>query len=233
MPVRAQFSVGPCGRKGTTIAFSIPDGTTIHLGTTFGTPVSITAISNATTAVATAAGHSLSAGDIITVKSGWQRINERVFRVANPLASTFELEGLDTSDTTAFPTGTSAGSATKVLTFTQITQVIGISTSGGDQQYATVSPLEADFEIQIPTMYSAQSLSMEIGDDPSLVGYQALKKAADARAIRPLMMINKNGSKIYYYGYVSLNETPTKNKGQVDTVNSSFSLLSRPTRYAA
>jgi len=47
------------------------------------------------------------------------------------------------------------------------------------------------------------------------------------------MMQNKNGSKIYYYGYVSLNETPTKNKGQVDTVNSSFSLLSRPTRYAA
>jgi hypothetical protein len=74
---------------------------------------------------------------------------------------------------------------------------------------------------------------MDIGDDPSLAGYQALKKAADARAIRPLLMQNKNGSKIYYYGYTSLNETPTKNKGQVDTVKSSFSLLSRPVRYAA
>lgn len=233
MPVRAQFSVGPCGRKGTTIAFSIPDGTTIHLGATFGALVSITAISNASTAVATAAGHGFTAGDVVTVKSGWQRLNDRVFRVANPLATTFELEGMDTSDTSAFPTGTSAGSATKALTFTQITQVIGISTSGGDQQFATVSPLESDFEIQIPTMYSAQSLSLEIGDDPTLAGYQALKKAADARAIRPLLLQNKNGSKIYYYGYVSLNETPTKNKGQVDTVNSSFSLQSRPTRYAA
>jgi hypothetical protein len=233
LPVRAQPSVGPCGRKGTTIAFSIPDGTTIHLGATFGTAVSITAISNAATAVVTAAAHGFAAGDIITIKSGWQRINERVFRVANPASGTFELEGLDTSDTSAFPIGTSAGSAVKTLTFTQITQVIGISTSGGDQQFATVSPLESDFEIQIPTMYSAQSLSMEIGDDPTLAGYQALKKAADARAIRPLLLQNKNGSKIYYYGYVSLNETPTKNKGQVDTVSSSFSLLSRPTRYAA
>jgi hypothetical protein len=233
LPVRAQPSVGPCGRKGTTIAFSIPDGTTIHLGATFGSAISITSISNATTAVVTAAAHGLSAGDIITVKSGWQRINERVFRVANPLAGTFELEGLDTSDTSAFPIGTSSGSAVKTLTFTQITQVIGISTSGGDQQFATVSPLESDFEIQIPTMYSAQSLSMDIGDDPTLAGYQALKKAADARAIRPLLLQNKNGSKIYYYGYVSLNETPSKNKGQVDTVKSSFSLLSRPTRYAA
>jgi hypothetical protein len=233
LPVRAQPSVGPCGRKGTTIAFSIPDGTTIFLGTTFGTPVSITAISNAATAVVTSAAHGLSAGDIIIVKSGWQRINERVFRVANPLSGTFELEGMDTSDTSAFPAGTSAGSATEVLTFTQITQVLGLTTSGGDQQFATVSPLESDFETQIPTNTSAQSVAMDIGDDPSLAGYQALKKAADARAIRPLLMQNKNGSKIYYYGYTSLNETPTKNKGQVDTVKSSFSLLSRPVRYAA
>ena len=215
------------------MAFQIPDGTTIHLGTTFGTPVAITGISNAATAVATAAGHGFVDGDIIVLKSGWQRINERVFRVAASAAGTFELEGLDTSDTSAFPVGTSGGTAMKVTAFTQVSQIIGISTSGGEQQFATVSPLESDFEIQIPTMYSAQSISMEIGDDPSLAGYQALKKAADARAIRPLLMQNKNGSKIYYYGYVSLNETPTKNKGQVDTVNSSFSLLSRPTRYAA
>ena len=215
------------------MAFQIPDGTTIHLGTTFGTPVAITGISNAATAVATAAGHGFVDGDIIVLKSGWQRINERVFRVAASAAGTFQLEGLDTSDTSAFPVGTSGGTAMKVTAFTQVSQIIGISTSGGEQQFATVSPLESDFEIQIPTMYSAQSISMEIGDDPSLAGYQALKKAADARAIRPLLMQNKNGSKIYYYGYVSLNETPTKNKGQVDTVNSSFSLLSRPTRYAA
>lgn len=233
MPVRAKLSVGPCGRKGTIIAFTVPDGTTIYLGTTFGTPVSITAISNAAQAVVTAAGHGLSAGDIIIVKSGWQRISERCFRVANPLASTFELEGMDTSDTSVFPVGTSAGSATKVLTFTQITQVLNLTTSGGDQQFANVSPLESDFETQIPTGTSAQSVAMDIGDDPTLAGYQALKKAADARAIRPLLMQNKNGSKIYYYGYTSLNETPTKNKGQVDTVKSSFSLLSRPVRYAA
>lgn len=215
------------------MAFSIPDGTTIHLGTTFGTPVAITGISNAATAVATAAGHGFANGDIIVLKTGWQRANDRVFRVAASAAGTFELEGLDTSDTSAFPVGTSGGTAMKVTAFTQVSQIIGISTSGGEPQFATVSPLESDFEIQIPTMYSAQSISMEIGDDPSMAGYQALKKAADARAIRPLLMQNKNGSKIYYYGYVSLNETPTKNKGQVDTVNSSFSLLSRPTRYAA
>ncbi len=215
------------------MAFQIPDGTTIHLGTTFGSTVAITGISNAATAVATASAHGFANGDIVIIKSGWQRINERMFRVAASTAGTFELEGLDTSDTSAFPAGTSSGSAQKVTAFTQISQVIGISTSGGEQQFATVSPLESDFEIQIPTMYSAQTLSMEIGDDPSLAGYVALKKAADARAIRPLLLQNKNGSKIYYYGYVSLNETPTKNKGQVDTVNSTFSLLSRPTRYAA
>lgn len=215
------------------MSFSIPDGTTIHLGTAFGGSIAITSISNANPAVVTSSGHGLTAGDIIIVKSGWQKINERVFRVANPLAGSFELEGLDTTDTNMFPTGSSAGSAEEVSAWTQITQVIGISTSGGEQQFATVSPLESDFEIQIPTMYSAQTLTMEIGDDPTLIGYIELQKAANQRGIRPMMLLNKNGSKIYYYGYVSLNETPTKNKGQVDTVTATFSLLSRPVRYAA
>lgn len=215
------------------MAFSIPDGSTVHLATTLGAAVAITSITNANPAVANATGHSLVAGDLVVIKSGWKRIDQRVFRVANPTTNSFELEGMDTTDTTAFPAGSSSGSAMIVSTWVQITQVTGISTSGGDQQYVTVSPLESDFEIQIPSMTSAQSISMDIGDDPSLDGYKALKVASDARAIRPFKLVNKNGSVIYYNGYVSLNETPTKNKGQVDTVKATFALQSKPTRYAA
>lgn len=215
------------------MAYSIPDGSTVHLATTLGADVAITSITNASPAVATAAGHSLAAGDLVVIKSGWQRLNERVFRVANPTAGTFELEGMDTTNTNAFPVGSSSGSAQPISNWEQIAQVIGISTSGGDQQFVTVSPLESEFEIQIPSITSAQSISMDIGDDPTLAGYQAIKAASDARAIRPLKLVNKNGSVIYYNGYVSMNETPTKNKGQVDTVKATFALQSRPVRYAA
>jgi hypothetical protein len=215
------------------MSYSVPDGSTLSLGTAFGSAKTITAITNANPAVASATAHGFTAGDIVVITSGWERLNNRIARVASPTTDAFTLEGFDTSDTDLYPAGTSAGTATEVTAFTQITQILGVTTSGGEQQFATVSPLESEFEIQIPTNYSAQSLALEIADDPTLAGYTAIKAAAESRAVRPLLMLNKNGSKIYYYGYVSLNETPTKNKGQVDTVASSFALLSRPTRYAS
>ena len=215
------------------MSYSVPDGSKVFLGTAFGTAIDVTAISNANPAVVSAASHGLSAGDVVIVKSGWQKINERVFKVANPLTGSFELEGLDTSSTTDYPVGSSAGTVQEITTLTQITQILGIATSGGEQEFATVSPLESDFDIQIPTKTGAQTLELTIGDDDTLAGYQALKAAANARAIRPLKLLNKNGSYIFYYGYVSLNETPTKTKGSVDAVKSTFNLLSRPVRYAS
>lgn len=215
------------------MAFSIPDGTTVFLGTSFAAALPITEISNANPAVVSSAGHGLSAGAIVIIRSGWQRINERVFRVANPLAGTFELEGEDTSDTSDFPVGGSAGEAEPVTGFTQITQIIGLETSGGEPKYVTISPLESDQDINIPAGYNAQSIEMDIGDDPNLLGYKALKAAANARAMRPLKMVNKNNSMNFYYGYVAMNETPTKSKGSVETVKASLSLQSRPVRYAS
>ena len=215
------------------MAAKLPDGAIVSLATTFGSAVTISAISNANPGVVTATAHGFSNGDLVLITSGWSNLNNRVVRVASSLTNTFALEGIDTSSTTLFPAGSGAGTATKITAFTQISQIMGFTTSGGDQQFANYSFLEQNFETQIPTIFSAQSISLDIADDATLAGYVALKAASDARASRALKLAMPDGSSILYQGYVSLNETPTLTKGQVMQVKATFSLQGRPTRYAS
>lgn len=215
------------------MAVTLPNGVIFSLGTTLEAAKTVSSISNANPAVATSTAHGFTNGDIILLNTGWQKLNDRLVRVANQASGTFELAGQDTTSTTLYPTGTSAGSAKKVSAWTQITQVLECSTSGGEMQFATYSFLENDFESQIPTQHSAQSLTMSIADDPTLAGYAALKKAAAERAAIPLRAQMPNGSVIYYYGYISFNETPTMTKNNVMACQATFSLMSLPIRYAA
>lgn len=215
------------------MSVALPNGVLFSLGTSLDAAKTVTAISNANPAVASSASHGFTNGDIILLSSGWQKINDRLFRVANQAAGTFELEGQDTSSTALFPTGSSAGTARKVTAWTQISQVLECTTSGGEMQFATYSFLEQDFESQIPTQHSAQTLTISVADDPSLAGYIALKKAAANRSAVPLRAQMPNGSVILYQGYISFNETPSMTKNQVMACQATFSLMSLPVRYAA
>lgn len=215
------------------MAARLPDGSTIALATTYGSDITVSAITNANPGVATATAHGLSDGDLVVFESGWGRLNGKVIRVDSPSTNAFNLEGLDTSSTTLYPASSGAGTVNEITAWTQITQILEFTTSGGDQQFTNFSFLEEDYERQLPTITSAQSLTLGLADDPSLAGYIALKAASDARATRALKLTLPDGSIILYNGVVSFNETPSLNKGQVMQVRATFSLQGRPTRYAS
>lgn len=211
----------------------LPDGAIVTLSTTLGSAKTVSALTNANPGVATSTAHGFVNGDIVLMNSGWSNLNQKAVRVAGSVANNFNLDGIDTSLTSLYPAGSGTGSAQLVGGFTQISQIMGLTTQGGDQQYATFSFLEQNFETQLPTVFSAQSISLEIADDPSLPGYIALKAAADARAFRVLKLQLPDGSFILYYGQISFNETPSLNKGQVMVVKATFALQARPVRYAS
>lgn len=213
------------------MAIRLPDGSTVMLATAYGAVKPITAISNATPAVISAAAHGVTNGKYFELKSGWQKISERIWKAANASANSLDIAGSDTTDTNRFADGSSAGSLREITGWTQITQILDFQTSGGDQQFWTGSFLEDDFERQLPTVTSAQSITLGIGDDPSLLGYQALKTAGEKRDIRALRVNLPDGSVLLYNGYVSFNETPTLSKGQVMQVTATFSLQGKPVRY--
>ncbi|WP_219209216.1 phage tail protein [Variovorax boronicumulans] len=209
----------------------LPDGSVVSIATTLAAAKVITGLSNANPSVAASVAHGYANGELIWLKSAWQRLNDRIFRVSGQAADLFALEGQDTLNTQRFPAGTGGGTAQKITAWTQVSQILGFTTSGGDQQFANFSYLEEDFERQLPTVTSAQSIALDIADDQTLPGYIALKAASDSRALTPIRLTLPDGALVLYNGIIALNETPTLTKGQVMAVKATISLQSRPVRY--
>lgn len=215
------------------MAYTLPNGSTIHIGSAVGSALTVTAATNANPCVMTSTAHALSNGDYVIVTSGWARTTDRVFRVANITANTFELEGHDTSSTTIYAAGSGTGSVKKVTTWTQITQVLSVSSQGGEQEFAEYQPLEGDRKVRIPTVKSGGSLDIEVGDDPTLAGFIAAAAANDDRVARALRITNANSSKSLFYSYVSADKVPQMNVNEVQKARISLSHLNEAVRYTS
>lgn len=211
----------------------LPNGSIMEIAATFSALKPVTAISNANPAVATAAAHGMADGDIAVVTSGWTRLNDKVIRVAESDAGTFEMEGVDTTKATVYTAGSGAGSVRAVSGWAQISQITDSTSSGGDQQFTTFGFLEESDDRQLPTTKSPISMSVTVADDPDLP-YVAVVEAADEdREPRVVRLTLPNGSVIYYNAYVSITSTPTLSRNNIMTRVITLSLASRPTRYQA
>ena len=215
------------------MSYTLPNGSTIHIGSAVGSALTVTAATNASPCVMTSTAHGLANGDFVIVTSGWSRVTDKVYRVANVAANTFELEGTDTSDTSIYPAGSGVGSAKEVTTWTQLSQVLTVSSQGGEQQYATYQPLEGDREVRIPTIKSGGGLDIEVGDDPTLAGFVAAMAANDDRVARAVRITNANDSISLFYSYISADKVAQMNVNQVQTSRVSLSHLNEAVRYSS
>jgi hypothetical protein len=215
------------------MAVSLPNGATIAIATGYGTSSAISAVSNANPAVATiGAGASIATGDIMVVKSGWSRLNERVVRAAAG-GTSVTLEGINTTSVANYPSGSGLGSLVEVTGWQQITQILETSSSGGEQQFVTYSFLEDDAEHQIPTVKSPVSFKFKIADDASLAHYSVLDAADLARTPQAIRLLLPNGGVVYWNAYVTLSRTPTLTKNELMGLEVTMSLVSEVTRYAS
>ncbi|NRR28891.1 phage tail protein [Oxalobacteraceae bacterium] len=213
------------------MSVSLPNGIILSLATAYASSLTVTAASNAAECVLTVT-NTLAAGDIVELISGWSRANNRLFRVKSPTGANLVLEGFDTTSTTQFPAGSGTGTIRKINSWTQIQQVMDLTSSGGEPQYQTYSFLEDDYDRQIPTTTSAQSLAINIADDPTLGGYQAMKAAALSRTVTGLRGALPQGGFLFYNGIVAFDETPSMSKGNVMQCKGGFALQGKPVRYA-
>lgn len=216
------------------MAVKLPNGVLFALATSYAAADTVTAVTNANPGVATtAAPHGIADGAFIEVTSGWSKLNNRIVRADNAVGTSITYEGIDTSNTQTYPAGSGIGSIREITNWTQVSQILECTTSGGDMQFVTYSFLEQDFESQLPTQSSPMSIEMTIADDDTLPGFLALKAVAETRNLVGLRATLPNGSLILFNGYVSFNETPTMTKGQVMGVKATFNLQGRPVRYAS
>lgn len=215
------------------MAVQLPNGSLVAIAAGYGSPITVTAISNADPGVVSAAAHGLSDGDIIEVTSGWSRLTDKMVRVDSSTTGTFALEGIDTTSTSVYASGGGTGTVREVTSWTQLSQILTSSSQGGEQQFLTYQFLESDAEKRIPTFKSAAGVTFSIAYDPDLAGYQLVQTANDDRQQRAVRLTLADGSLIYYNAYISIGTIPTLDVNQLMAVEVTLSLLNEPTRYAS
>jgi hypothetical protein len=192
-----------------------------------------TALSNASECVVTAT-HSLDAGDYVVMASGWGLLDQRVARVKSVSTTvSFVLEGVDTSDTSKYPATTGVGTFRKINTWSPLSQVKGISASGGAQQFADITSISDTVIRQIPTVKDAVNMTVDVFDDPTLTWYADVIAADTARSPYALLMTFPNGSKLVANAYWSVMKVPTMETNQALMTQISLSYAAEPVRYSS
>lgn len=214
------------------MAYAFPEGAKFYFSSTFASAKTITALTNASPAVATAAAHGFASNDEILLSSGWEDATDAAYKITVSDAATFSVNGLVTTDTNFFPTGSGTGSAQKISSWTEIPQVLSIATSGGDPRFTTISPLAKRNSINVPTGFNAQSITLTLGHDPSNANFQAMQAVSRGLTKVAFKMVLSGGGTSYGYGYLAVNEVPALNVGQANTVQAAFSLLGRSISYS-
>ena len=155
-------------------------------------------------------GSDPSDGDYVVMQDilGMWQVNQRVFRVDNQVAGSFDMEGVNTTDYDTYNTTTKGSFA--VITFgTTITTLTDINASGGEPEFADITTIHDNIRRQAPTVTSPSTFSFESLWDPSDAGLIALKAASDAIAERAFKFTFSNGKIVVFNGYISAPGAPT------------------------
>lgn len=216
------------------MAISLPNGSLVAIASGYGASKTMSALTNASPGVATLeASHGVATGDIIEVTSGWSRLTNKIVRAGTVATNDVPLEGINTTSTTTYPAGSGTGSIREITGWTQLTQILSTSSSGGEQQFLEYQLLESDAKVRVPTFKNPAGWTLQIADDASLGGYQLAATANDDRLQRAVKITLPGGSLIFFNAYVSLNKTPTMTVNEIMACEVTFSFLAESVRYAS
>jgi len=215
------------------MAYYFPEGSQQQFSNTFAAAKTISAITNANPAVATANAHGYATGDEILLTSGWEDATDSVYKVEVVDANSFKIVDLDTSDVSFFPAGGGAGTAQKISGWATMPQVLTVGSSGGDPRFTDVNPLAKRNGIRIPTGFNATSITLSLAYDPNNANYKAMLAISRTLKKVAFKQVISGGAVTYGYGYMSVSEMPQMNNNQVLTVQAAMTILGRSISYAS
>lgn len=213
---------------------SVPTGTIFSIATVFAAAKTVSAISNAAEASVSCTAHGYSDGDIIQLFSGWGRLNRRAVRVNSATTDAFVAEGIDTTNTEFFPSGSGGGTAKKITTFRQINKILNPNNSGGEPKNVTVKFVESDVEENINDGFTAITETFDIdADEFGGASYTALVALSEVQTDTVLKKTLKSGSLIFTPCRLAINENVKMPNGSIMTNGVSINGNGRISRYAA
>jgi hypothetical protein len=215
------------------MAITLSTGATLAIAKTYGNAITMSALSNATEAVASLTdASSISANDYLEVTSGWGLLDKRVVRVKSKSTNDVVLESIDTTNTTKYPASSGTGSVRKITAWENLSQVKSLSASGGELQFADTTSIDDVVAKQQPTIRSAVSMTIDCYDDPTLAWWDEVVTASDARTPYGFRMSLPNGSKMVANAYWSMNKVPTTETNQALVTQITLSFAAEPVRYS-
>lgn len=217
------------------MSITLSTGVTLSIAGGYDSADTVSAITNATDAVCTtSAAHGIAVGDYVEVTSGWDLLDGRVVRAGTgTTGSTLVLEDVNTSDTNAYPAGTGVGSVRRIASWTQLSQLKSISSSGGTQNFADITSLSNQVEKRMPTTRAAVEMTVDVYDDPALAWFATVRAADEAKTPKAMLMAFKNGSVLCGNAYWGIGSVPSINQNEALVTQLSLSYAAQPIRYAS
>lgn len=209
------------------MAFYFAEGSAFYFSTTFAATKSITALTNATAAVATSTSHGYTTNDEILLASGWEDATDNVFKITVSDANTFSLPGLNSSDTNFYAAGAGTGTASKISSWLSIPQVLSVSSNGGDARFTAVELLSRRNATQVPTGFNPASFTLTLAHDPAATNYSTMLQVSRGLTKCAFKLVGGGGATSYGYGYMSVSEVPQMQRNSVNTVQVGVTLLNR------
>lgn len=209
------------------------NGAQYAIATVVGAAVPISAISNANPGVASAAS-TPTTGDIVLIDSNWSSLIGQAVRAANVVANTsFELEGVDTTDTNQFPAGEGAGSYKPLSSFVSLSQIRSVQQQGGDFNDFSWSYVEdrALRQRSRPTDANPVKLTFTLDYDPSLPWFAALESLTKKQTLTAMRETLPDGTILLYTGYIAFQSSPTRTRNENMTVTAVMTINSDIIRY--
>lgn len=196
--------------------------------------LTVSALTNGSPPTATTStSHSYVDNDEVLMLSGWEDIDQSVFRVNALAANTFSLDGYDTSSTDWYPAGSGTGTCKKVTTWLEMGQVLGVQNQGGGERNITVNPVNKRNGIRIPVGFEPASLSFTLGYDPARSDQVSLMAASRILGKRAFKFALPGGGYAYCYGTVAMSQVPTFDTNSVMQISVSVGIDGLFTMYSA
>lgn len=183
-------------------------GTGVDIASTYGSIVTMSAITNATAAVATlAAAHGVVVGDYLEFTSGWGKLTGRTLRISVVATNDVTLEGINTVSTSDYPTGTGAGSIRRITAWTNITQrTPNFNITSGQVTYADITTLDDTEERKLPVRRGASDMSIPGFFDLSAGWVATVRTASDTSNPTGVRVRYPNGNKLAASAYWSMGD---------------------------
>jgi hypothetical protein len=215
------------------MAYFFPEGSKFYYSNTLATAKNLTAVTNASPAVATSVAHGFVDLDPLLITSGWEDATDTIFEADQLTVDTFAITGLDSTDTNWFAAGTGTGTARKVSNWVEIPQVLEPTPNGGGVKYGTVSPLGARNDKKQPIGFEAMGIDLTIGYDATNATIKAMQAITRVFGKVAFKVVIPGGGRVYGYGNLACSEFPRMSKGSAISLSVGIGFDGRAIAYGA